>query len=81
MAAMAALPDPDLLTPSTLDDPLDGGQYYSASTLLKLLAAQRERLAKLCDAQAIDCQTWDEGAGGDGGRKASHMCAAAIRKG
>ena len=77
---MAALPDPDLLTPSTLDGPLDGGRYYSASTVLKLLVAQRERLAKLCDAQALDCQSWDEGAGGDGGRVAANMCADAIRK-
>lgn len=37
MAALLALPDPDLITPSTLDSPLDGGRYYSARTVLKLL--------------------------------------------
>lgn len=43
------------------------------------VAAERERCAMLCQAQASECDSWDEGAGGDGGRVAANMCAAAIR--
>ena len=58
------------------------GLYISAE--LRIFAALIEahalaRAEKVCRDQAADCDTWDEGAGGDGGRVAANMCAAAIR--
>lgn len=53
---------------------------YTARKVAEAVAAERERCAKLCDKQAADCATWDEGTQKDGGRVASHMCAEAIRK-
>jgi len=80
MAKILALPDPEMIGASKLDDPIGADRFYSARTVVKLLANERERCAKLCDKQAADCATWDEGTQKDGGRVASHMCAEAIRK-
>ena len=39
MAQILALPDPDLLTTTTLEDPPGAGRYYSARTVIALLEA------------------------------------------
>ncbi|MBK8773102.1 MAG: hypothetical protein IPM06_22100 [Rhizobiales bacterium] len=45
LAALERLPDPDLITPRKLDDPLGAGTYYRADTVVRLLQAERERCA------------------------------------
>ncbi len=41
LAALAALPIPDLLTTATIDAPLGSRSYYRADTVVRLLAAQQ----------------------------------------
>jgi len=47
LAAVLALPGADLMTASKIDDPIGAGNYYRADTVVRLLAAERERCAKL----------------------------------
>lgn len=60
LAELAKLPDAELLQASKITDPLGADVYYSGRTVVKLLADQRERYAKLCeslypDANPNDC--------------------------
>ena len=41
--ALAALPDPDLLQTSNIDDPIGSDVFYSGRTVVELLARERER--------------------------------------
>jgi hypothetical protein len=41
IAALAALPDPDLLAAAPIDAPLGSRTYYQADTVVRLLAAQQ----------------------------------------
>lgn len=43
LATMAALPAPDLLQPSRIDDPVGTDAFYSARTVATLLVAERTR--------------------------------------
>ena len=47
LAAVLALPGADLMTASKIDEPIGAGNYYRADTVVRLLAAERERCAKL----------------------------------
>ena len=49
LAAVLALPGADLMTASKIDDPIGAGNYYRADTVVRLLAAERERCAKLVE--------------------------------
>jgi hypothetical protein len=42
LAALAALPDPDMLTATKIDDPLGAGVYYRADTVVRILAKERK---------------------------------------
>ena len=46
LAAVLALPMADMLTETKLEDPIGAGHYYRADTVVRLLAAERERCAK-----------------------------------
>ena len=70
---LGPLPEPDMTLPSVAPDSPDGAHFYRASTVRRLLDGERERCAKLCEANSAK---WDE-IGGDGG--ASLECADAIR--
>ena len=52
LAAVLALPDADLMTASKIDDPIDAGTYYRSDTVVRLLAAERERCAAMCEQAA-----------------------------
>jgi len=41
IAALAALPDPDLVAAAPIDAPLGSRSYYRADTVVRLLAAQQ----------------------------------------
>jgi hypothetical protein len=43
--AIGSLPDPDLMMPSKITDPPGSGIYYSARTVVKLLADKDKSLA------------------------------------
>lgn len=43
LAALAALPDPDMLTATKITDPIGAGSYYRADTVARLLAKEREK--------------------------------------
>lgn len=47
LAAILALPDPDLLTETKITDGLGAGSYYSAGTVVRLLREEREKCAKI----------------------------------
>jgi hypothetical protein len=49
LAAIAALPDCDLLAASKITDAPGADQFYSARTVVKLLAIEREACAALAD--------------------------------
>ena len=60
LAAVLALPDVEMLTASKIDDPIGADRFYSARTVVALIAKERERCAKLCeslypDANPNDC--------------------------
>lgn len=59
LAALGRLPLADLMTPTKISDPLGAGAYYRADTVLRLLAAERERCAKLIE----DAHAWTGGHG------------------
>lgn len=45
LPALLALPEPDLLTESKIDDPIGAGTYYRADTVVRLLQkARNDRL-------------------------------------
>ena len=48
MAALAALPDTELLQAGKIDDPLGANEFYSARTVVILLAKERKKCAKKC---------------------------------
>ena len=72
---LAALPDADLLTATKIDDPIDAGIHYSAGTVSRLIAAERERCAKLVE----EANAW-RGSQGEPGLLSSREIAALIRK-
>lgn len=39
---MMKLPDPDLITPSNIGDPIGSGCFYRADTVVKLLMKERK---------------------------------------
>lgn len=84
LAALAALPDAEMLVESKLTDPLGSDAYYSARTVVLLLAAERERCAKLCDALAYKLKHPADPFGSfdacAGGHLVAEQCAADIRK-
>jgi len=49
MAAIGALPTPDLLEAGGLNDPIGENEYYSARTVVQLLAVERARCVGLCE--------------------------------
>ena len=58
LAALMALPCPELLEASKITDPLGADTFYCGRTVVGLLkkarAEERERCAKLCDAVAAE---------------------------
>ena len=54
LAELAKLPDAELMRASKITDPLGADVFYSGRTVVLLLAAERERCAKLCDGKADD---------------------------
>lgn len=48
-AAILALPAPDVLETSSINDAPGDGAFYSAHTVARLLAEQRERFARMCE--------------------------------
>jgi len=50
MAAVMALPPADLMTATKLNDPIGAGAYYRADTVVRMLAAERERIRALVQA-------------------------------
>lgn len=61
LAHVARLPDPDLMTATTLsDDPL-AGIYYSAATVLRLLSEQLQRHVDLCEGVSCDLSNARDG--------------------
>jgi hypothetical protein len=52
LAAVLALPDPDLMVESRLEDGPGAGSAYLASTVAKLLAKERRKIAALQTAAA-----------------------------
>jgi|GEM_PF-5233390 hypothetical protein len=53
LAAVLALPGADLMTASKIDDPIGAGNYYRADTVVRLLAAERERCAVLVETRDV----------------------------
>ena len=49
LAAMQSLPDPDLLTPHKIDDPIGAGAYYRADTVARMLLSNDAVLEKAAD--------------------------------
>ena len=54
MAALATLPDVELLQAGKIDDPLGANEFYSARTVVLLLAKERQKCAKKCRNIAAD---------------------------
>jgi hypothetical protein len=78
--ALLALPDAEMRTETKIDDPIGAGSYYSARTVVRLLAAERERCARECD--NIEAHHVDDAYENEFGRGfdcALRECAAAIR--
>lgn len=73
LAALGRLPDADLMTETKLTDPLGAGAYYRADTVVRLLAAERETCAALCETLK-DSRDFPEGWG-----PVAEACAARIR--
>lgn len=46
LAALSNLPEPELLRAGSIADPLGSNTFYSARTVVMLLAAERRRCAK-----------------------------------
>ena len=78
LAALAALPGPELLEAGKITDPLGANEFYSARTVVKMLAdakdAEREACAKVCAAIADDRERHH----GEHFRTTADECAAAI---
>ena len=77
MAAIAQLPYPDMLTESKITDPVGSNTYYSARTVVELLAKERQKCADQCDDVAAECNSWDDG--GQDGNTAAMLCSSRIR--
>ena len=45
-AAVMALPDPEAIVACKLSDSIGSGRYYSAQTVIRMLADERQRCAK-----------------------------------
>lgn len=60
LAAICALPSPDLLAQSTIDSPLGSDTYYSARTVAGLLHAQAARIAELEEAMRLALDALNE---------------------
>lgn len=54
MAALARLPDAELMTPGRIDSPLGSDTFYSARTVVALLEKERRHCAKQCRRIAAD---------------------------
>ena len=54
MAALAALPDVELLRAGKIDDPLGANEFYSARTVVRLLEEERHKCVRKCRAIAGD---------------------------
>jgi len=72
MAAVMALPPADLMTATKLDDPIGAGAYYRADTVVRMLAAERERCAKVCESVLGTRKGWED-------LTIAEECAARIR--
>lgn len=46
LAALNALPNPDLMQPGTLDDPIGSKEFYQARHVVELLAAAQAQTAR-----------------------------------
>lgn len=55
MNAMGRLPMVDLMLESKITDPIGSGTAYKASTVVRLLAEERERCAKICEIISYQC--------------------------
>ena len=75
LAAVLALPNADLTTPSKIDDPIGAGTYYRADTVARLLATERKRLIGI--ARGIARSQAEEGNDGYG---VGAQIVAALRK-
>lgn len=49
LAAVMALPDVELLGVGKISDPIGSDRFYSARTVVALLAREREACARLCE--------------------------------
>jgi len=62
MAAIDVPPTPYLIAESKITDPIGANTYYSAITVIGLLAAAREKCAKVCEEYADEMKAADEDA-------------------